>query len=315
MPRVVPCEIQKTSNVRGSKIILSSPVPARERRMVAFLGTGLLGTGFIRAALKRGEQVNVWNRTLDKAAVLGKDGAKVFPAIADAVRGAERVHLVLSDDEAVEAVIKQILPELGKDVTVVDHTTTSVSGALARTQNLAGIGVCYQHAPVFMAPLNALESTGVMLISGEQVRYEKLSLHLSPMTGKLLYLGVDPGRAAAMKLAGNLMLMAVTTGLADMAAFLKAMDVPRQEIENLFEHFNPGASVQPRAKRMLGGKYENPSWELKMARKDARLILTEAEKHGASLGAVPAYAAMMDHWLKKGFGEHDWTVIGKDAVS
>lgn len=83
--------------------------------MVAFLGAGLLGSGFVRAALRRGEQVNVWNRTLDKAAALGKDGAKVLPAVADAVRGAGRVHLVLSDDDAVESVIKQILPELKKD--------------------------------------------------------------------------------------------------------------------------------------------------------------------------------------------------------
>lgn len=282
--------------------------------MIAFLGTGLLGSGFVRAALKRGQAVNVWNRTLDKAAALGKDGAKVFPAIADAVKGTEYIHLVLSDDDVVESVVKQILPELGKGAVIIDHTTTSVAGAAKRTQDLGGIGVSYQHAPVFMAPLNALESTGVMMLSGEKKRYEKLSPYLSPMTGKLLYLGADPGRAAAMKLAGNLMLMAITTGLADAAAFLKAVDVPRGELERLFEHFNPGMSVPPRTKRMLSGKYENPSWELKMARKDARLILTEAENHGARLSAVPTYAAMMDRWIEKGFGEHDWTVIGKDSL-
>jgi 3-hydroxyisobutyrate dehydrogenase len=282
--------------------------------MIAFLGTGLLGSGFVRAALKRGEVVHVWNRTLDKAAALGKDGAKVFPQVADAVKGAERVHLVLSDDEAVESVIKQILPDLGKETIIVDHTTTSVAGTQQRVKNLAGIGVQYQHAPVFMAPLNALESTGVMLISGNKNQYEKISPFLTPMTGKLVYLGEDAGRGAALKLAGNLMLMAITTGLADAAAFLKAVDVPRQELENLFELFNPGASVQPRAKRMLSGKYENPSWELRMARKDARLILSEAEKHGAHLNMVPDYAALMDRWISKGFGEHDWTVIGKDSL-
>lgn len=284
------------------------------RRMTVFLGTGLLGAGFVRAALKRGQAVHVWNRTLDKAAALGKEGARVFPAITDAVKGAEYIHLVLSDDDAVENVVRQILPELGKGSVIIDHTTTSVAGAAKRTRDLGSIGVGYQHAPVFMAPLNALESTGVMLLSGEKLRYERLSPYLAPMTGKLLYLGDDPGRAAAMKLAGNLMLMAITTGLADAAAFLKAVDVPRSELGHLFEHFNPGLSVPPRTKRMLSGKYENPSWELKMARKDARLILTEAESHGVGLSAVPTYAAIMDRWIEKGFAEHDWTVIGKDAL-
>lgn len=282
--------------------------------MIAFLGTGLLGSGFVRAALRRGEKVNVWNRTTDRAAPLGREGAAVFPSISDAVKDAERVHLVLSDDAAVEAVIKEILPVLAKDAAIIDHTSTSVKGAAARTQNLAALGVLYQHCPVFMSPQNALESSGMMLISGEEARYSRLKSALAPMTGKLVYFGPDAGRAAALKLAGNLMLMAITTGLADAAAFLKALDVPRAELNTLFESFNPGASVQPRAKRMLAGSYDSPSWELNMARKDARLILSEAADASPALAMVPHYAAFMDKFIAQGVGQSDWTVIGKDAL-
>jgi len=282
--------------------------------MVIFIGTGLLGSGMVRAALRRGETTGVWNRTLDKAAQLGKDGAKVFPAIHDAVRAATRIHLVLSDDDVVEAVLRDILPLLPNGVPVIDHTTTSVAGAKKRTAGLGALGVTYQHAPVFMSPQNALDSAGVMLFSGEKKRHDELSPHLQPMTGKLFYAGEDPGRGAALKLAGNLMLMAITTGLSDTAAFLKAVDVPRAEFLNLLSSFNPGASVEPRAKRMLSGQYENPSWELKTSRKDARLILSEAGAGGAELKMVPGYAAEMDRWIEKGFGEHDWTVIGKDSL-
>lgn len=283
-------------------------------RMIAFLGAGLLGSAFVRAALGRGEKVHVWNRTLEKAAALGKDGAAVFPLVADAVRDAERVHLVLSDDAAVEAVLRQVLPVIGKHTVIVDHTTTSVKGAAERTANLGAIAVTYQHAPVFMSPQNALESTGVMLTSGAKEIHDRLEKALKPMTGKLVRFGDTPGRAAAMKLAGNLMLMAITTGLTDMAAFLKAVDVPRSEIHTLFEHFNPGASVVPRAKRMLSGEYEKPSWELQTARKDARLILSEAVEAQPALAMVPHYAEVMDQWISRGFAEHDWTVIGKDAL-
>ena len=44
--------------------------------MIAFLGTGLLGANFTRALLKKGEKVNVWNRTADKARSLEDYGAK-----------------------------------------------------------------------------------------------------------------------------------------------------------------------------------------------------------------------------------------------
>lgn len=34
---------------------------------VAVLGTGIVGSGFVRGFRKRGLEVNVWNRTADKA--------------------------------------------------------------------------------------------------------------------------------------------------------------------------------------------------------------------------------------------------------
>ena len=79
---------------------------------IAYLGTGLLGSGFVEAALGRGDSVTVWNRTRSKAEALVPFGAKVADTPADAVRGAERVHLVLKDDAVVEAVISELRPGL-----------------------------------------------------------------------------------------------------------------------------------------------------------------------------------------------------------
>ena len=75
--------------------------------MIAFFGTGMLGSGFTRAWRKRGEQVAVWNRTHDKAVALEAFGAKAFEDPAEAARGASRVHLSLSDDA--ETVRKKVM--------------------------------------------------------------------------------------------------------------------------------------------------------------------------------------------------------------
>ena len=45
---------------------------------IAFFGTGLLGSGFVRALLRRGETVHVWNRSPEKAKALEEHGARVF---------------------------------------------------------------------------------------------------------------------------------------------------------------------------------------------------------------------------------------------
>src|SRR5450631_2299877 len=107
--------------------------------MIAFLGAGLLGSGFVRALRGRGENVNVWNRTVAKASALEAHGAKAFADPALAVQGAARVHLALSDDVAVDDVLERARPSLAKNVVIVDHTTTSPTGTKARAERWASL--------------------------------------------------------------------------------------------------------------------------------------------------------------------------------
>jgi len=101
--------------------------------MIAFIGTGLLGSNFTKALLKRGEKVNVWNRTASKAKALEADGAKAFDNVADAVKGASRIHLTLKDDAAVNEVLEKASAGFEPGVIIIDHTTTLASGATERT--------------------------------------------------------------------------------------------------------------------------------------------------------------------------------------
>lgn len=282
--------------------------------MIAFLGMGLLGSNFVRALRKRGEQVQVWNRTAVKARALAEVGAVVCEDVVSAVRGASRIHLVLSDDAAVDDVLERARPGFERNVIIVDHTTTSPTGTRARAKRWAERGISFQHAPVFMGPQNALESTGVMLASGERALLDKLEPVLSKMTGKIVDLGDDPARAAAFKLLGNSFLMFMTAGLADFFELAKAMGVPASEAGSLFKFFNPGLMLQARVDRILAENFSDPSWELAMARKDARLMMEETARAGRSLAVLPAISQTMDRFIERGHAHDDWTVIAKDSL-
>ena len=282
--------------------------------MIAWFGTGLLGAGFVGALRRRGEDVRVWNRTPEKARALESVGAQVAADPADAARGANRIHLTLSDDDAVDDVLERARDGFAPGVVIVDHTTTSASGTAERVARWDARGIPFMHAPVFMGPQNALESSGTMLASGERDRFERLRPELEPMTGKLVYLGPHVDRAAAFKLMGNLFLTFVTAGLTDLLALEKALGVATHEAASLFDFFNPGAAIPARAARLIEGDFENASWELTMARKDARLMNDEAHRAGIALIALPAIAAKMDELIGRGYGSNDWTVIAKDAL-
>ena len=282
--------------------------------MIAFLGMGLLGSNFVRALRKRGEQVQVWNRSPDKAQALAAVGAIPLSDVAQAVRGASRIHLTLSDDAAVDDVLERARPGLAAGVVLIDHTTTSPAGTRARAARWAERGVAFQHAPVFMAPQNALESSGVMLASGERARFAALEPELSKMTGKLVYLGAEPERAAAFKLLGNSFLMFLTAGITAFFGLAKGIGIAPQETANPFPHFNPAVTLPSRLARVLEARWDDPSWELAMARKDARLMLEAAEQGGSVLHVLPQIAALMDAYIARGHSRDDWTVVAKDSL-
>ncbi len=283
--------------------------------MIAFFGTGLLGGGFVRALRRRGEVVHVWNRTTEKARALEAYGARAFSDPAEAARGAERVHLTLSDDASVDDVLERALPGLDTAALLVDHTTTSPSATATRVERWNERGYRLVHAPVFMGPQNALDATGLMLVSGVRARVSAARPHLEQMTGKVVDLGERVDAAASFKLLGNLFLMFVTSGLAELFTLARAMDVEPRAAASLFEHFNPGLTLPARIDRMLDGEWSKPSWELAMARKDARLMLEEAARADRPLKVLPCIAARMDELIAAGHARSDWTVLAKDALA
>jgi 3-hydroxyisobutyrate dehydrogenase len=282
--------------------------------MKAFLGMGLLGSNFVKAMTKRGEAVQVWNRTASRASELEQYGAKAFSNVKDAVKGANLVHLTLKDDASVDEVLNAASEGFEPGAIIIDHTTTSKDGAIRRTREWKEKGFIYQHAPVFMGPVNALEGTGFILLSGDQEVINTLETELSKMTGKLLHFGPEVGKAAAMKLIGNSFLVCLTAGLRDTLSLSKALGLSVEDLFTLFDSWNPGTQVHARLTRMTSGDDTKPSWELAMARKDTGLFIEAAQQGGTDLAIIPAIAALMDRWIEKGYGSHDWTVIGKEFV-
>ena len=81
---------------------------------IAFFGTGLMGSGFVRRLRASGHEVHVWNRSPAKARALESAGARAFDEPAAALDGVQRIHLSLSDDASVDAVLEPlaaVLPE------------------------------------------------------------------------------------------------------------------------------------------------------------------------------------------------------------
>jgi 3-hydroxyisobutyrate dehydrogenase-like beta-hydroxyacid dehydrogenase len=278
---------------------------------IAFLGTGLLGSAFVDAALGRGESVTVWNRTLEKAQALASRGAHFAATPADAVRDATRVHLVLKDDDTVDAVIDQLRPGLGAGVPILDHTTTQPVRTAARAARLAAAGVRYLHCPVFIGPAMARQAQGTILVAGPRAWFDDVAPALAAQAARVEYLGERPDAAAVYKLCGNTLIVGISGAVADMLAVAKGGGVSATDALRLFDFFDPSRIIAVRGKSMAAGDF-TPSFELTMARKDVRLMLETA---GAEpLAVLPGLASRMDTLIAAGEGAQDLAVLGRDSV-
>src|SRR5581483_1163379 len=170
------------------------------------------------------------------------------------------------------------------------------------------------HAPVFMGPQNALESSGTMLVSGDQTVVHTLEPELKKMTGRLEYVGEDPGMAASYKLLGNHLFLSVSAAIGDTFTLGKSLGLSRDDIREFIEMMG-STPMKARVDRLLQGNYDDPTWTLSMARKDARLMTEETERAGQTLDVMPAFGAHMDALIGQNMGEEDWTIVAKAAVS
>lgn len=273
---------------------------------IAFLGTGLLGSAFVEAARQRGDQVTVWNRTLDRARALEAAGATVAATPRDAVQGAERVHLVLKDDAVVNDVIDRLRPGLSPAAVIVDHTTTQPALTAERSHRLNAAGVRYLHCPVFIGPAMARKAQGTILASGPAALFELVRQGLGAQAARVEYFGERPDLAAIYKLCGNAFILGIGALVSDVFAIGRGAGVPLLDTLKPLDFLNLAAVVGGRGKSMALGDF-TPSFELTMARKDLRLMIETAA--ALPLAVLPGVAARMDTLIAEGHGARDVGVL------
>lgn len=279
---------------------------------IAYLGTGLLGGAFAQAAAQRGDQVVVWNRSREKAARLSVFGAIVADSPAEAVAGASRVHLTLTDDDVVESVMRAARPALSGDTAVVDHSTTQPVRTAARTAAYHADGVRYLHAPVFIGPAAALEAKGTVLACGDRSIFMAVEPALRRMAERVDFLGERADIAAIVKLMGNACFIGLGGLASDLVSIASGAGLPPAEAARVLDYFEPANVLRNRIKRMVQRDYA-ATFELTMARKDVRLMQEAAD--GLPLSALEGIANRMDALIAEGNGSSDLGVMADGAIT
>lgn len=249
---------------------------------IAFLGIGLMGAPMVRNLLKAGFPVTVWNRSIDKAAVLEPDGARVAASAPEAAREADIVITMVSEGSTVRALLDGGVADAMKPGTVfVDMSSIKPLEARAHFDLLKPRRISAIDAPVSGGTKGATDATLAIMAGGEDAAFDKARPALAAM-GRPTLVG-PPGTGQLAKLA-NQGIVATTIGIVAEAMLL--MQSAGADMNRLRDALKGGFAdsviLQQHGKRMADGDF-TPGGRSSLQLKDLNNLLEEAASLGLTL--------------------------------
>jgi len=268
---------------------------------IALLGTGTMGAGMARNLLSAGHEVHAWNRTRERAEPLAADGAVVHDTPAEALDGADALVTMLADGPAVAAAIDG----LALDGTPwAQMSTVAVEETAALAARAPGTFV---DAPVLGSKPGAEGGELIVLASGPAAARAPLAPVFDAVGARTIDLGDEAGAGTRMKLVLNHWVIALVEGLAETVLLAEGLELEPQAFLDVIDG---GPMGPPYAKlkgtNMVVRSYE-PDFSLKLAHKDAGLIVAAAGAAGIDLPLATVIRERMGAAIEAGHGDEDFS--------
>ena len=242
---------------------------------IAFCGLGLMGAPMAERLVDAGHDVVVWNRSPEKAERLVERGAQIAATPAEAGSGAEAAVTMLSDPDAVRAVVlgpEGLAAGLGPRSVLVEMSTVG-PGLVREVREGLPDHVDMVDAPVRGSIPQAMAGELKILVGGDREAVDRV-WPVVEVLGTPVHLG-PLGTGAAMKLVANLTIGVVVTAFGEALALADTLGLDRAAtLEMLAE--TPIGSLVPRVGPSLESGDWSPRFKLELAQKDLRVVSEEA---------------------------------------
>ncbi|WP_141336322.1 NAD(P)-binding domain-containing protein [Paenibacillus sp. tmac-D7] len=278
---------------------------------IGFIGLGTMGKPMAANLLKKGFEVVVYNRSVDKAQDLAALGAEIAASPAGAARGADVVITMLSTDQVVlDAVFGEngIVHGLRPGQTVIDCSTVSPETSRKLYDELATHLVDFLDAPVTGSQPAAESGTLVFMVGGQEEVLEQRRPVFEAMGAKIMYMGPS-GSGSYTKLAHNTMVginaLALMEGLSIAA---KAGLAPEQFLDVVQAGAANSRQAEMKGPKILQRDFSS-QFSLQWMLKDLLLAGKVADSFQMPAPMLHSATDIFQMGLARGLGEHDLSSI------
>ena len=272
---------------------------------VGFVGLGAMGAHMARNLHKAGLLATVWNRTAEKARMLGTELAiPASTSLAELAGQVDAVVSCVSADADVLEVTAALAPSLAAGALVIDCSTIAADTARRAADLLRSTGAAFLDCPVSGGVEGARDATLAIMCGGDPQAFERARPVLAAM-GRTVTLFGPVGSGQAAKATNQIMCAGIIEAVAEAMAFARAQGLP---LEKLIDTLGKGAGSSwyfvHRAPNMVRGSYP-PGFRVRLHAKDLAICRDMAARFGVSLPVVERMLAEYAELIARGHGEED----------
>ena len=280
---------------------------------IGIIGIGLMGQAFVERYLSQGFTVRVFNRNPDKVKNLSDMGVMVCSTAEELINLSSTIILMASDAEAISNLLRLSEHDARQEnlngKTILQMATISPQQS---KQIGAAISICggrYLEAPVLGSIPEAKAGTLIIMAGGKQDVFEDVLPTLQALGTKPRYIG-ETGSAAALKLAMNQLIAALTSGfsLSLGYAMKNGVDVDLF-MDTVRESSLYAKTYDKKLQKYLDRDFGTANFSTQHLLKDIRLIADDAKAAGLNTDALEGIERITSMAVENGMGSMDYSSI------
>ncbi|MFP4365406.1 MAG: NAD(P)-dependent oxidoreductase [Spirochaetia bacterium] len=256
-----------------------------EKKIIGWIGTGVMGLPMCRHLIQAGYAVKVHNRTKKKTEALVSMGAQYAGDPAEAAENADVVFTIVGFPHDVREVYlgeRGILSTVSTGTICVDMTTTEPSLEIEIAEQLGGKGASLVDAPVSGGDVGAEKGTLSIMAGGNEEDFQRVLPLLEVLGSKIVYQG-PVGNGQHTKMCNQTVIAGTMIGMCEALLYGRRAGL---SAETMLESISGGAagcwSLDNLAPRIINNDY-SPGFFIDHFVKDMGIALKEASAMNLAL--------------------------------
>ena len=275
---------------------------------IGFIGLGNLGQAIVQRLTQMGEEVIIYNRSLDRIKDLPYENVNSPKAL---LEKCDTIFMCLFESSAVTNILNMqegILSANLNGKTIIDLTTNHFEEVLNFHEQINNKGGNYLESPVFGSVAPALQGLVTIVTSGKEAVFNEAKPLLEKIGKEIFYLQT-PGQASKMKLINNLCLGSFMATLAECTALGEKCDIEKSKLLEILG-VGGGQSLVLKAKtqKLIDEDY-SAHFSNNAIYKDLHTLQDLAYKMQQPLHTASAPKELFAQMKKEGKGEEDFCSV------